>query len=79
MRLRSPTNQPLELATLFINSKHEEEALPELIEPEVMSYHDGLSAKRRSVFAKVKDMPELNRDMKEVIMYSSAVEWKKFT
>ncbi|KAK3593089.1 hypothetical protein CHS0354_038127 [Potamilus streckersoni] len=63
VRLRSPNNQPLELATLFIYSKHEEE----LLEPCGISGsgHETTSAILKSVFAKVKDLSELGKEGKE--------------
>ncbi|XP_053407871.1 uncharacterized protein LOC123546334 isoform X3 [Mercenaria mercenaria] len=64
VRLRTATNQPLELATIFIYSKHEEE----LIEPcSRLEYsQDSTSAILKSVFTRVKDMSETGKDGKDL-------------
>lgn len=64
VRLRTATNQPLELATIFIYSKHEEE----LIEPcSRLEYtQDSTSAILKSVFTRVRDMSETGKDGKDV-------------
>ncbi|XP_052101648.1 1-phosphatidylinositol 4,5-bisphosphate phosphodiesterase epsilon-1-like isoform X3 [Mytilus californianus] len=62
VRLRNASNKPLELATLFICSKHEEELLDMCSGENNNEYLDYSSAKRRS-FAKVKDSSESGRDL----------------
>ena len=64
VRLRTATNQPLELATIFIYSKHEEE----LIEPcSRLEYsQDSTYAILKSVFTRVKDMSETGKDGKDI-------------
>ncbi|XP_060069522.1 uncharacterized protein LOC132549598 [Ylistrum balloti] len=76
VRLRSPTNQPLELATIFINSKHEEESLLACSSHDINGCHDSASAKRRLVFAKVKDMNE--KDAKELSPTGAKVKRRMF-
>ena len=70
VRLRSSTNQPLELSTLFIYSRQEEEAV-ELLSPHDMSAlsdrNDRMDSKKtRSLLAKIKDVGDITRWEKEV-------------
>ncbi|KAK6186335.1 hypothetical protein SNE40_008388 [Patella caerulea] len=60
VRLRSPSNQHLELATLFIYSKHEEELLEPTNGVDLIHPSHG-SGKRMSLFAKVKELSEYGR------------------
>jgi len=67
VRLRSPSNQALELGTLFIFSKEEEpsvEACGRLeYTPDAVS---ATSASLKSVFSRVKDSSETGKDGKDV-------------
>ncbi|XP_021351592.1 uncharacterized protein LOC110449213 [Mizuhopecten yessoensis] len=76
VRLRSPTNQPLELATVFINSKHEEESLLTCSTHDINGCHDSASAKRRLVFAKNKDIND--KDAKELSPTGARVKRRMF-
>lgn len=64
VRLRNSNNQPMELASIFIYSKHEEE----LIEPcgRTEYCNDSTSAILKSVFTRVKDFSETGKDGKDV-------------
>ncbi|XP_071091113.1 1-phosphatidylinositol 4,5-bisphosphate phosphodiesterase epsilon-1-like [Haliotis cracherodii] len=59
VRLRNPSNQPLELATLFIYSKHEEELLEPCNSLDIS--HASGPGRRMSLFAKVKELSEVAR------------------
>ncbi|XP_041369675.1 1-phosphatidylinositol 4,5-bisphosphate phosphodiesterase epsilon-1-like [Gigantopelta aegis] len=58
VRLRTPSNQPMELATLFVYSKHEEELLEPCNSLELSQSTGG--AKKISLFSKVKELSEVN-------------------
>ncbi|XP_062591377.1 uncharacterized protein LOC134252848 isoform X1 [Saccostrea cucullata] len=60
VRLRSPNNQPLELSTLFIYSKHEEELLVSCDMPEVNGFHTSASSK--SMKSKVKEASDASKE-----------------
>ena len=62
MRLRNINNQPLELASIFIYSKHEEELLEPCGRQEYS--HDSTSAILKSVFTRVKDLSD--KDGKDI-------------
>lgn len=61
VRLRSSNNQPLELSTLFIYSKHEEELIS-CDMPEINGFHSSSSSK--SIKSKLKEAPEASKEVK---------------
>ncbi|PVD29972.1 hypothetical protein C0Q70_09233 [Pomacea canaliculata] len=65
LRLRSPSNQPCELATLFIYSKTEEDILEARSSIDI-SQTAAATGKRMSLFTKVKELSEASKEMKEV-------------
>ncbi|KAK7110047.1 hypothetical protein V1264_013981 [Littorina saxatilis] len=65
LRLRSPSNQPLELATLFIYSKTEEDLMEGRNSIDI-SQTAAATGKRMSLFTKVKELSEASRDFKEM-------------
>ena len=65
LRLRSPSNQPLELATLFIYSKTEEDLLEGRSSIDI-SQTAAVTGKRMSLFTKVKELSEASKEIKEV-------------
>lgn len=65
LRLRSHSNQPLELATLFIYSKTEEDVLETRSSIDI-SQTAAATGKRMSLFAKVKELSEATKDAKDV-------------
>ncbi|XP_052770885.1 1-phosphatidylinositol 4,5-bisphosphate phosphodiesterase epsilon-1-like [Mya arenaria] len=64
VRLRSPSNQALELGTLFIFSKEEEPNMETCGRLEYTT--ETTSASLKSVFSRVKDTPDGGKDGKEV-------------
>ena len=65
LRLRSPSNQPLELATLFIYSKTEEDLMEGRNSIDI-SQTAAVTGKRMSLFTKVKELSEASKEIKEV-------------
>ena len=63
VRLRNASNQPLELATLFIYSKHEEESLDMCSAEEHTDTIDSSTVSKRRSFAKIKDSSESGKDV----------------
>ena len=60
VRLRTPSNQPMELATLFVYSKHEEELLEPCNSMELsQSAGGGGGAKKISLFSKSRELSEV--------------------
>lgn len=60
VRLRSSNNQPLELSTLFIYSKHEEELIS-CDMPEVNGFHSSSSSK--SFKSKVREASDASKEV----------------
>lgn len=59
VRLRSSNNQPLELSTLFIYSKHEEELIS-CDMPEVNGFHNSSS---KSIKSKVREASDSSKEV----------------
>lgn len=68
VRLRSSNNQPLELSTLFIYSKHEEELIS-CDMPEVNGFHNSSSSK--SFKSKVREASDASKEVCSYILYFS--------
>lgn len=68
VRLRSSNNQPLELSTLFIYSKHEEELIS-CDMPEVNGFHNSSSSK--SFKSKVREASDSSKEVCSYILYFS--------
>ena len=74
LRLRSQSNQPLELATLFIYSKTEEDLLEGRNGIDI-SQTAAASGKRMSPFTKIKELSDASKEIKDVGVVGFFLFW----